>query len=58
MSGSYYFLKAPLFCAFLGKIKTDYPVSIYTFIPMSDNLHKFSAAFREIMGITWYRIRG
>lgn len=37
---------------------TSYPISVYTFIPTSTNLHKFSVAFREIIGIVWYKIRG
>lgn len=32
-------------------------LSIFTFLPQSGNLYKFSIAFREIIGITWYRIR-
>lgn len=37
---------------------TSYPISVYTFIPTSTNLHKFSVAFCEIIGIVWYKIKG
>lgn len=32
------------------------PLSIYTFIPTSSNIYKFSIAFHEIIGILWYKI--
>jgi len=34
------------------------PLSIMTFIPSSGSLYKFSTAFREMIGIAWYRIKG
>ena len=34
------------------------PLSIFTFIPGSGNLYKFSIIIREIAGIAWYRIKG
>ena len=34
------------------------PLSIMTFIPSSGSLYKFSTAFREMIGIGWYRIKG
>ena len=34
------------------------PLSIITFLPGSGNLCKFSTAFREMIGIGWYRIKG
>lgn len=32
-------------------------LSIITFLPRSGNLHKFSIALREMIGIAWYRIK-
>lgn len=34
------------------------PVSVFTFLPQSGNLYKFSIIMREIAGIGWYRVRG
>lgn len=34
------------------------PLSLYSFLPRSDNLAKFTAASREIIGIVWYKIKG
>ena len=33
-------------------------VSVFSFLPQSSNLYRFSIAFREIVGIIWYRILG
>jgi uncharacterized SAM-binding protein YcdF (DUF218 family) len=33
-------------------------LSIFAFMPGSGNLYKCSIAMREIVGITWYRLRG
>lgn len=33
-------------------------VSVFSFLPWSSNLYSFSIAFREIVGIIWYRIIG
>ncbi len=32
-------------------------LSIMTFIPSSGNLYKFSTAFREMIGIVWYKVK-
>ena len=32
--------------------------SIMTFLPASGNLYKFSTALHEMIGVTWYRIKG
>ena len=34
------------------------PLSIFTFIPGSGNLYKFSTALHELIGIAWYKVKG
>lgn len=51
----YFFHVIPLPSDYLYSLS---PLSIMTFWPSSDNLHKFSTVFHEIIGIGWYRIKG
>lgn len=37
---------------------SPHPLSVYSFLPSSDNLLRFSISSREIAGIIWYKIRG
>lgn len=50
----YFFNVVPLPSDYLY---TSASLSIFTFLPKSASLYKFSIALREIVGIAWYKIR-